>query len=118
MAMRDYEDLKDIQIPKEQEEMMDIFTAAWQECSSGDCMACPDRQNRNMRVVSCMSLKFARLLVEAGYRRDEVPQIQKPFDYMKNCETCIHRETDLTEKPCRLCDGSLNYEESVVPDNG
>ena len=112
MAMRDYEDLKDIQIPKEQEEMMDIFTAAWQECSSGDCMACPDRPKKEMRMVCCMSLKFARLLVEAGYRRDEVPQIQKPFDYMKNCETCIHRETDLTEKPCRLCDGSLNYEES------
>lgn len=32
MPMRDYEDMKNIVIPKEQEEMMDVICDAWEEC--------------------------------------------------------------------------------------
>ena len=32
MSMRDYEDLKDIEIPRKQEMMMDIMCKAWEEC--------------------------------------------------------------------------------------
>ena len=34
MGMRDYEDMKHIAIPKEQEEMMNVICDAWDECRS------------------------------------------------------------------------------------
>ena len=79
MAMREYEELKNIQIPKEQEEIMDIFTAAWEECLSCDCMDCPDRLKKEMQVMACLSLKTARLLVEAGYRRSDASDLRCPI---------------------------------------
>lgn len=45
MSMRDYEDLKDIEIPRKQEMMMDIMCKAWEECRELHCVSCPDRRN-------------------------------------------------------------------------
>ena len=47
MSMRDYEDMKDIVIPKEQEEMMNIICDAWEECRTlKNCEECPDRPKK------------------------------------------------------------------------
>lgn len=70
MSMRDYEDLKDIEIPREQEMMMDIMCEAWEECRKSDCESCPDSP-KYMRIKQCFALKYARLLYEAGFRRTE-----------------------------------------------
>lgn len=66
MSMRDYEDLKDIEIPREQEMMMDIMCEAWEECRKSDCESCPDSP-KYMRIKQCFALKYARLLYEAGF---------------------------------------------------
>ena len=68
MSMRDYEDMKDIVIPKEQEEMMNIICDAWEECLTlKNCKECPDRPKEFMRIMMCTSLKYTRKLIEAGY---------------------------------------------------
>ena len=48
MSMRDYEDMKDIVIPKEQEEMMNIICDALEECRTlKNCEECPtDRKKK------------------------------------------------------------------------
>ena len=45
MPMRDYEDLKDIEIPRKQEMMMDIMCKAWEECRKSDCEKCCEWYN-------------------------------------------------------------------------
>lgn len=71
MPMRDYEDLKDIEIPRGQEMMMDIMCKAWEECRELHCTSCPDRPKKYMRMMECVALKYARLLYEAGFRQTE-----------------------------------------------
>nr|DAG74995.1 MAG TPA: hypothetical protein [Caudoviricetes sp.] len=71
MPMRDYEDLKDIKIPHLQEMMMDIMTKAWEECRELHCAHCQDRPKKNMSMMECTALKYARLLYEAGFAYTE-----------------------------------------------
>lgn len=43
MPMRDYEDMENISIPKEQEEMMNIICDAWEErLTLKNCEECPE----------------------------------------------------------------------------
>ena len=74
MSMRDYEDLKDIEIPREQEMMMDIMRKALEECRELHCASCPDRPKKYMRMIECIALKYSRLLYEAGlaYTEEDV----------------------------------------------
>lgn len=37
MTMRDYENLKDITIPPEQEAIMNLIMEAWEECHESNC---------------------------------------------------------------------------------
>lgn len=69
MAMRDYQNLKDIVIPKEQEEIMEIFSKAWEDCNNVEhCASCPDRpKGKTFALLECFSLKYSRMLIEAGY---------------------------------------------------
>ena len=70
MSMRDYEDMKDIVIPKEQEEMMNIICDAWEECRTlKNCEECPDRPKKYMRMMMCTSLKYTRKLIEDWYTK-------------------------------------------------
>lgn len=71
MPMRDYEDLKDIDIPRGQEKIMDIIVKAWEECRELNCQNCPDRPKKWMRMMECTALKYSRLLYEAGYAYTE-----------------------------------------------
>ena len=78
MAMRDYEDMKDIVIPKEQEEMMNIICDAWDECCSLEtCKECKDRPKKFMRMAMCNALKYTRKLIEAGYAKQPTADVQE-----------------------------------------
>lgn len=70
MGMRDYHDMKDIIIPEAQEKIMDICCAAWDDCRDIEhCKDCPDRQmlKEKFSLLECFSLKYSRMLLEAGY---------------------------------------------------
>ena len=70
MPMRDYEDLKNLKIPAEQERIMDIICGAWEECKSTDCQSeCKDNQVLPCEHIlfACTALKFSRKIIEAGY---------------------------------------------------
>ncbi len=69
-AMREYEEFKDIEIPKEQEEIMDIMCEAWGKCNESNCGNCKDRPAKYMRIMACTALKYSRLLIERGYRKE------------------------------------------------
>ena len=76
MAMREYEDMKDIIIPKEQEEMMNIICDAWDECRSLEtCKECEDRPEKFMRMSMCTALKYTRKLIEAGYAQQPTADV-------------------------------------------
>ena len=78
MSMRDYEEMKDIVIPKEQEEMMNIICDTWEECRTlNRCKNCPDRPKEFM-LMMCTSLKYTRKLIEAGYTKviEEVNKLE------------------------------------------
>lgn len=78
MLMRDYEDMKDIVIPKEQEEMMNIICDAWEECLAlKNCEECLDRPKRFMRMAMCSALKYTRKLIEAGYTKRPTYDVQE-----------------------------------------
>ena len=78
MLMRDYEDMKDIVIPKEQEEMMNIICDAWEECRTlNNCKECPDRPKEFMRMMMCTSLKYTRKLIESGYTKQPTADVQE-----------------------------------------
>lgn len=78
MPMRDYEDMKDIVIPKEQEEMMDVICDAWEECLAlKNCEECPDRPKKFMRMAMCNALKYTRKLIEAGYTKRPTYDVQE-----------------------------------------
>lgn len=85
MGMRDYEDMKDIVIPKEQEEMMNIICDAWDECRSlNSCRECPDRPKEYMRMMMCTSLKYTRKFIEAGYTKQSIADVQE----VVRCKNC------------------------------
>ena len=70
MPMRDYEDLKNLKIPAEQERIMDIICDAWEECRATDCQSeCKDNQVLpcDHILFACTALKYSRKIYEAGY---------------------------------------------------
>ena len=70
MPMRDYEDLKNLKIPAEQERIMDIICDAWEECRATDCQSeCKDNQVLpcDHILFACTALKYSRKIIEAGY---------------------------------------------------
>ena len=70
MPMRDYEDLKNLKIPAEQERIMDIICDAWEECRKTDCQSeCKDNQVLpcDHILFACTALKYSRKIHEAGY---------------------------------------------------
>nr|DAW27189.1 MAG TPA: hypothetical protein [Caudoviricetes sp.] len=74
MSMRDYEDLKDIEIPREQEMMMvKIMYDSYEECRDLNCASCPDGRRKRAfnSMMSCILFKYARKLYEAGFRQTE-----------------------------------------------
>ena len=78
MPMRDYEDMKDIVTPKEQEEMMDVICDAWEECLAlKNCGECPDRPKKFMRMAMCNALKYTRKLIEAGYTKRPISDVRE-----------------------------------------
>ena len=70
MPMRDYEDLKNLKIPAEQERIMDIICDAWEECRATDCQSeCKDNQVLpcDHILFACTALKYSRKIYESGY---------------------------------------------------
>ena len=70
MSMRDYEDLKNLKIPAEQERIMDIICGAWEECRKTDCQSeCKGNQVLpcDHILFACTALKYSRKIYEAGY---------------------------------------------------
>lgn len=95
MKMRDYEEMHDIVIPKEQEEMMDIVVDSWAECNATPSCAhrdCPDRPVDRMRVLCCISLKYTRKLLENGYSKRGhghwIPENDRPCSTKWICSEC------------------------------
>ena len=88
MPMRDYEDLKNLKIPAEQERIMDIICDAWKECSATDCQSeCKDNQVLPCEHIlfACTALKYSRKIHEAGYApvkwidvNDRLPEPETP----------------------------------------
>ena len=68
MPMRDYEALKNVKIPAEQERIMDIICDAWEECRTSDC-PCDDDHDLPSKhsIFACTALKYAKKIHEAGY---------------------------------------------------
>lgn len=70
MPMRDYEDLKNLKIPAEQERIMDIICDAWEECRACECpVDCKDDQDlpEIHNLFTCTASKDSRKFIEAGY---------------------------------------------------
>lgn len=70
MSMRDYPELKNVKIPAEQEQIMDIICDAWEECRACECpVDCKYSQYlpecRNL--FTCTAVKYASKIIEAGY---------------------------------------------------
>ena len=118
MAMRDYEEMKHIVIPKEQEEMMDIISDAWEECHSLEaCEECKDRPEKFMRMAMCTALKYTRKLIEAGYTKQPTADVQEvkhaKFEMVSGgkgvCSNC-HRLDPIDElaKYCRYCGAKID----------
>lgn len=84
MSMRDYPELKNVKIPAEQEQIMDIICDAWEECRACECpVDCKYSQYlpecRNL--FTCTAVKYASKIIEAGYApnkwidvRDRLPK--------------------------------------------
>lgn len=68
MPMRDYDELKNVKIPAEQERIMDIICDAWEECRESDC-PCDDDNDLPSKhsIFACTALKYAKKIHEAGY---------------------------------------------------
>ena len=90
MPMRDYEDLKNLKIPAEQERIMDIICDAWEECRSTDCQSeCKENQVLpcDHILFACTALKYSRKIHEAGYApakwidvKDRLPEKLEPVN--------------------------------------
>ena len=87
MPMRDYEDLKNLKIPAEQERIMDIICDAWEECRETDCQSeCKYNQVLpcDHILFACTALKYSRKIYEAGYApakwidvKDRLPELEE-----------------------------------------
>ena len=87
MPMRDYEELKNLKIPAEQERIMDIICDAWEECRATDCQSeCKDNQVLpcERTLFACTALKYSRKIHEAGYApakwidvKDRLPELEE-----------------------------------------
>ncbi len=132
MSMREYEEAKNIVIPKEQEEMMDIICDAWEECRSLEsCKDCQDRPLSTMSMMMCTALKYTRKLVEAGYTNLQAADVGccgrlRGVTYEDGKVTAVYiRDTDDAVKvftkvrhgrwiePKRLYYGAKQYECSI-----
>lgn len=71
MSMRDYEDLKDIDIPSVQKAMVKIMHDSHEDCRDLKCVSCPDGRRKRAfnNIISCILYKYARKLYEAGFRQ-------------------------------------------------
>lgn len=71
MPMRDYEELKNVKIPAEQERIMDIICDAWKECNGSICPSqCKDETpglQYAHSMFACTALRYSRRIIEAGY---------------------------------------------------
>lgn len=74
MPMRDYEELKDIDIPinidipSVQKAMVRVMYDAYEDCRDLSCVSCLDRRkSANNCMRSCILFKYARKLCEAGF---------------------------------------------------
>lgn len=74
MPMRDYEELKDIDIPINidipsiQKAMVKVMHDAYEDCRDLNCIGCPDGKKRAYNsMMSCILYKYARKLYEAGF---------------------------------------------------
>ena len=114
MAMRDYEDRKDIVIPKEQEEMMNIICDAWDECRSLEtCKECKDRPKKFMRMAMCNALKYTRKLIEAGYAKHPTADVQEVrHGTWEKCKECC------CEYRCSVCEYELCRTTNYCPNCG
>lgn len=124
MLMRDYEDMKDIVIPKEQEEMMNIICDAWEECHTlKSCEECPDRPKKFMRMAMCTALKYTRKLIESGYTKQPAADVQevrhakwimigKDITERIVCSNChSHKGSNLKPPFCNQCGAKMDGEE-------
>ena len=109
MTMRDYEDLKNLKIPAEQERIMDIICDAWEECRSTDCQSeCKDNQVLPCEHIlfACTALKYSRKIYEAGYApakwidvNDRLPEKLEPVNIVwKNMDPAPYY-ADIKNKP-------------------
>lgn len=106
MSMREYEEAKNIVIPKEQEEMMDIICDAWEGCRSIEsCKDCQDRPLSTMRMMMCTALKYTRKLVEAGYTNRQAADVVE----VVRCKDCKYWQDNNDGYPHQECRWS-NYE--------
>lgn len=106
MSMREYEEAKNIVIPKEQEEMMDIICDAWEECRSLEsCKDCQDRPLSTMRMMMCTALKYTRKLVEAEYTNRQAADVVE----VVRCKDCKYWQDNNDGYPHQECRWS-NYE--------
>ncbi len=73
MSMKDYEDLKNIEIPREQQTMVKIMHDSYEKCKYLNCASCPDGKRKRAinSMMSCILYKYARKLYEAGFRQTE-----------------------------------------------
>lgn len=95
MPMRDYEDLKNVKIPAEQERIMDILCSAWEECRATDCPGeCKDNQVLpcGHSLFACTALKYSKKINEAGYApakwidvNDRLPENLDPVNVVWRC---------------------------------
>lgn len=74
MPMRDYEELKDIDIPinidipSVQKAMVRVMYDAYEDCRDLSCVSCLDRRkSANNCMRSCILFKYARKLCDAGF---------------------------------------------------
>ena len=109
MAMREYEEMKDIIIPKEQEEMMNIICDAWDECRSLEtCKECEDRPGKFMRMSMCTALKYTRKLIEAGYVKQPSADVQE-VRHGHWIDRRIPNDTGTLVFVCSVCGGKPEW---------
>lgn len=118
MGMREYEEMKHIAIPKEQEEMMNVICDAWDECRSLEtCKECPDRPKEFMRIVMCTALKYTRKLIEAGYTKQSTADMQE-IKHGTWRESLSDMFPDGTDYRCSVCGRTAILDSEYCPNCG
>ena len=105
MSMRDYDELKNVKIPAEQERIMDIICDAWEECRESDC-PCDHALQSKHSIFACTALKYSRKIHEAGYAtakwidvKDRLPEKLEPVNIVwKNMDPAPYY-ADIKNKP-------------------